>query len=430
MKYVKSDGTSEEIPQKQGKASTNPDGSTTFTMDGTLEYTEIAPGIIVKAADLIREPAAFRKYYTGKAAEWERWLWSVGNAFYNGLPEDLQAKIDKQEKQLFKGEKATHKKARLLTNQQTRSHSTQMDIFNSLGDDIKSEIETDTKKKPPKIYGPALTTREHLLIDAIQKLLHQKSEIYDTTSEKYYAGNYEPKDGSKVMKFDVPTKSSYTEERTSPAIKFTRNELAKEFTGGRTPSGKDQAEAMEILRKIAGRKYLFVYEEKLPDSKDGNPRRREIEHYTQLFELLIDRDLEGDKKTKTEKIIREEIAIRLHPIFRTNIDTKFITAPDDIIRRTRAASGGREIDHATLQLRDYLLQEHSQKRYNVKISVSKLYSIIAEKYRLRKDYPTCRKKMMQGIEICKNLGILEGWKEEPGAGGEPMIIFALCREWI
>ena len=441
MKYLKPDGTSEDIrqntpaPHPVKLRRTGPDAPTnnTFEINISLEYTEIAPGIVVKAIDLLENPAGFRKHYTGKAVEWERFLWSVGKIFYNRLREDLQDAVDKLEKKLFKKKDSYYLASRPLNTQQTRNYTTQLEISYALSDETKMQIEADPQaKNPPKIYGPALKTGEHLVIDCLQKLLHKKSEIYDPTSEKYYAGNYFPGEDGKeeLLKIDVPIKSSYAVSQISPAIQFTLYELAKEYTGGRAPSGKDQKDVKKILDALADRKYLFVYTEKLPDTIKGNKRRREVEHYTELVEFLTSREIESDKQTQTETIIKEDIVLRLHPIFRTNIATENIQTPDDMVSRTKIAAGGRQVDQSTIQLRKYLLQEHSYKRYNPKIGLHKLYSIIAEADRLRKNYPRCRKKLLQGIEVCKNLGIVEGWKEEPGAGGEPIITFALCREWI
>jgi len=435
MKYLKSDGTSEDIPQDTPAPHpvklrrTGPDAPTnnTFEINISLKYTEIAPGIVVKAIDLLENPAGFRKHYKGKVVEWERFLWSVGKTFYNRLSEDLQAANDKLEKKLFKKKDSYYLKSRALNTQQTRNYSTQLEILYSASDETKKEIEADTKEKnPPKIYGPALKTGEHLVLECLQKLLHKKSEIYDSTSEKYYAGNYFPnKDGKEeLVKIDVPIKSSYAISQISPAIQFTLYELAKEYTGLRAPSGKDQQEVNKILLALANRKYLFVYTEKLPDRKKGENRREVVEHYAELLEFLT------RKEIGFETIIKEDIVLRLHPIFRTNIATENIQTPDDMVSRVRIAAGGREVDHSTLQLKDYLLQEHSHKRYNPKIGLHKLYSIVAEADRLRKNYPRCRKKLLQGIEVCKNLGIVEGWKEDIGATGEPVITFALCREWI
>jgi hypothetical protein len=435
MKYLKPDGTSEDIPQDNPAPHpvklrrTGPDAPTnnTFEINISLEYTEIAPGIVVKAIDLLENPAGFRKHYKGKAIEWERFLWSVGKIFYNRLREDLQDAVDKLEKKLFKKKDSYYLKSRALNTQQTRNYSTQLEILYSASDETKKEIEADTKEKnPPKIYGPALKTGEHLVLECLQKLLHKKSEIYDSTSEKYYAGNYFPnKDGKEeLVKIDVPIKSSYAISQISPAIQFTLYELAKEYTGLRAPSGKDQQEVNKILLALANRKYLFVYTEKLPDRKKGENRREVVEHYAELLEFLT------RKEIGFETIIKEDIVLRLHPIFRTNIATENIQTPDDMVSRVRIAAGGREVDHSTLQLKDYLLQEHSHKRYNPKIGLHKLYSIVAEADRLRKNYPRCRKKLLQGIEVCKNLGIVEGWKEDIGATGEPVITFALWREWI
>jgi hypothetical protein len=439
MKYLKSDGTSEDIPQDNPAPPpvklrrTGPDAPTnnTFEINISLEYTEIAPGIVVKAIDLLENPAGFRKHYKGKVVEWERFLWSVGKIFYNRLREDLQAANDKLEKKLFPEDvKASHLKSRLLVSQQVRNKSTQLEIFGKLDEETKTQIE---KSEEPslKIYGPAQTTGEHQLIDCICKLLHHKSENKNKNSEKYYAGNYFAEESDiAANKVEVSIKGSRPDDQIAPWLKFTPYELAKEYTGNRAPSGKDIEEVMKILHKLADRKYLWQYKYKLQDSSRGNARHRVVEYYKELLDIIKDRDIETDAKNLTQTITREEVLIRLHPIFRTNIATDFIINPDDMVSRTKIAAGGRQVDHAALQLRDLLQQAHSRKEYNPDMYLHKLYSIIAEPDRQRKNYPKCRKKLLEGIKLCKNLGLLEGWKEEPGTTGETLVTFALCREWI
>jgi hypothetical protein len=435
MKYITITGEEADIPPAgDGHKVIKDDGSIELNYNVKFNYVEIdskhSPGIVARAEDIISNPAVFKKYYKGTAAEWELFQYSIGKVFYHSLPAASRSRVDKMEKSLSP-KKQTFLSSKALTTQQTRHYWTQQEIFSKLEDETKDEIGPQTPSV--KVFGPAIKTSEYQLIECLQKLLHTKSETKDPKSEKYYAGNYFPnkEDEQGIVKYEIPVKGQISDTRIAPTISFTRYELAKEYTGGRTPSGNDIKEVWNLLQTLANRKYLFVYTIPVPKTQQGKIRRKEIEHYRELLDILNEKEIETDENTKEDKVIGRTIHITLHPVFRDGIDKEFIIKPVDIAHRTKIATAGREIDHSTYQLREYLLQEHSAKRYTPQIGLHKLYSTIAEKYRQRRNYKKCKEKLLQGIEVCKNLGLLESWKESTSkTTGDPIITFSLCREWI
>ena len=112
-------------------------------------------------------------------------------------------------------------------------------------------------------------------------------------------------------------------------------------------------------------------------NKDGGKTEHKIEGFRKLIDIAkisrTDYNRENIELSKTEETI-----IVLNPIFRRQIDSKFVSYPNDINRRTIIAYGSHNLPEITIRLRDYLMREHSSKRYQPEISLDKLYYLLSE----------------------------------------------------
>ena len=134
-------------------------------------------------------------------------------------------------------------------------------------------------------------------------------------------------------------------------------------------------------------------------------------------------------KEDIEMSKKEETVILLNPIFRRQIDSKFIVTPNDINRRTIIAYGSHNLSDIALRLRDYLMRELSSKRYEPEINLDKLYYLLAEKWMRESRKKKVKEYTEKAIETVKALGILLSFEIKPASTGEPKIVFLLNKDW-
>ena len=120
----------------------------------------------------------------------------------------------------------------------------------------------------------------------------------------------------------------------------------------------------------------------------------------------------------------------LHPIFRRQIDSKFILYPVDINKRTIIAYGNNKVSEATLRLRDYLMRELSSKHYNPEIMLDRLYYLLAEKQMRESRKAKVKKDTDKALETVKKLGLLKSYKTvKAKTTGEPKVVFTLNKDF-
>jgi len=178
---------------------------------------------------------------------------------------------------------------------------------------------------------------------------------------------------------------------------------------------------------LDSKNFLLSYIETIR-KPDGGRIENKIEAFEKLIKIL--------KLTKTEYTTedielskQEDTVIALHPIFRRQIDSKFILYPSDINRRTFIAYGSHMLSDIALRLRDYLMRELSSKHYTPEIMLDRLYWLLAEKWMKESRKKKVKEFTNKAIETVLNLGLLKSYEIVTGATGELKVVFTLNKEW-
>ena len=304
----------------------------------------------------------------------------------------------------------------LKYNYPNKDKSPQLSLFDSLDNSTKRDIQATNVEVTEIVEGIKLSPGEQKVIDSLCKLLHEKSQTKDAKEDSYYSGN----SGSEL--------TMYGGEKTpAPKLSFTLYELTKEYKGGEIIGGKDIENVKTILQALDERKFLLSYIE-TTKIKNGGRIERKIEDFSKIIHILKISQTEFSKED-IELSKQEETIIALSPIFRRQIDSKFILYPNDITKRTIIAYGSHNLSDIALRLRDYLIREFSSKRYTPEIGLDKLYYLLAEKWMKEGRKKKVREYTKKALETVKALGLLNSYKVETGANGEPKIIFSLNKEW-
>jgi len=281
----------------------------------------------------------------------------------------------------------------------------------------KQLIEKEGIQRSELVEGIRLSPSVHKLIDCLSKMLHEKSQNTDPEGENYFTGNKD---------FDI---MQYGPDKDTPAPKlaFTIYELAKEYKGGEYVSGKDIDNVKSILQELDKQRFLISYIETVP-TKGGGRIENKIEGFKRLIEILkISQTLYSKEDIELSK--KEETVIVLNPIFRRQIYNKCILYPSDINRRTIIAYGSHNLSETVIRLRDYLAREMSQKRYSPEIYQDRLYYMLNEKWMNEGRKKKVKEFTDKALETCKTMGMIKEYKIEPGATGEPKVIFTLNKKW-
>jgi len=293
----------------------------------------------------------------------------------------------------------------------------QPSLFDTLEDSTKKAIETVGGVEITEIVeGIKLSPSETKVIDCLCKLLHENSQTLDAKKKDYYSGN-------KGLRL-----TQYGGDKTpAPILAFTLYELTKEYKGGEYVGGKDIDNVKQILTGLDERKFLLSYVE-TTKTKGGGRVERKIEEFKKLIHIVKISQTEFNKED-IELSKLEETVILLNPIFRRQIDSKFILYPNDINKRTIIAYGSHNLSEITLRLRDYLIKEKALKHYSPPIMLDRLYWMLAEKWMRESRKTKVKEYTEKAIETVKTLGILNSYEIKTGATGEPKVIFTINKDW-
>ena len=292
----------------------------------------------------------------------------------------------------------------------------QPSIFDILQSETLKDIEGAGVEVTQVVEGIKLSPSETKVIDCLCKLLHENSQTSDAKKEGYYTGNLSPE----------PIKYGGGENTPAPKLAFTLYELTKEYKGGGYVAGKDIENVKQILTELNSKQFLIRYTENTK-GKNGKWIKKEYEAFRRLID--VDRatlsygvgDIEQYKKTET--------VILLNPIFRRQIDSKFILYPNDINKRTIIAYGSHNVSDITLRLRDYLLRLHSSPKMSREITLDRLYYLLAEKWMRESRKKKVKEYTEKALETVKALGLLLSYEIKPASTGEPKIVFTLNKDW-
>jgi len=337
-----------------------------------------------------------------------------GGLGFNPIPKGA-AEI--KETKVGKFKRSGHLTDQVLKYNYPKENKGQLSIFDSLQDSTKNAIETVGGVETTEIVeGIKLSPSETKIIDCLCKLLHENSQTLDPKKEDYYSGN----NGFKLVEYGG-------DKTPAPKLAFTLYELTKEYKGGEYVGGKDIDNVKQILTGLNERKFLLSYVE-TTKTKGGGRVERKIEEFKKLIDILQISQTEFNKED-IELSKLEETVILLNPIFKREIDSKFILYPNDINKRTIIAYGSHNLPEITLRLREYLMREYSSKRYKPEIGLNKLYYLLAEKWMRESRKAKVKQYTEKALETVKTLGLLESYEIKTGSTGEPKVIFTLNKSW-
>jgi hypothetical protein len=325
-------------------------------------------------------------------------------------------KKEKSEKKKGKYKRSGHLQDQLL--KYTYPKDNTPDLFSSLKDETKGTIEDRGVERSQVVEGIKLSPAETKVIDTLCKLLHHSSQNLEPKKDLYYTGNKD----AEIMNYGEET-------AIAPKLGFTLYDFTKEYIGiDKKVGGKDIENVSNILKGLSTKEFLIRYKEEVKQ-KTGGKIIRELEVFNKIISLPTLKEKVYNKE-EIEISKTEETLIVLHPIFRSQIDSKFIVYPDDITQRTILAYGSSNVSQITLNLREYLMREHSSKHYNPEIGQERLYYLLAEKWMLESRKSKVKEYTEKALEVVKDIGLLESYKIEIAkTTGEPKYIFKLNKDF-
>ncbi|GAB3284462.1 hypothetical protein GCM10027347_61450 [Larkinella harenae] len=321
-----------------------------------------------------------------------------------------------------------------------KGQSDQLSIFDQLLPTTQDKITKLGKSAEwinEKGIGLKLTKGEHKLLICISKLLHKKSQHTDKTRSDYFTGNVDPNIVAPRETYREGTDLRFDKRnRRTASLALTLYEITKEYKGGETPSGRDVQNVLGMLMPLANdpdKRALIKYTR---ETKDPSARGGRIVDEIEGFETLLDifttnRKIynENDVLTST----RSEVIIYLNPIFRDQIESKYIEYPDDFIKRIIDANKSHNISEVTFRLIDFLAHARSNKPKDGKTEVyeEKLYYKLAEDWMKdpKRGKSFIKKAVDKAIEVSVSIGLLLGFERTAGATGSPKYIFSLNANW-
>jgi hypothetical protein len=316
-----------------------------------------------------------------------------------------------------KFKRSGHLTDQILKYEYPKDKKGQLTLWDKLDIETRAEIENSPIEITEIVEGIKLSPSEQKVIDSLCKLLHENSQVVDPKSPDYYTGNMDYSLVSHGKEKDTP----------APKLAFTLYELTKEYKGEEYVAGKDIENVKNILQGLDSRRFLLSYVETTL-TKGGGKLERKIEDFRKLIHIVTISEIEYNRdNVELWKI--EQTVILLNPIFRRQIDSKFILYPNDINRRTIIAYGSHNLSDITLRLRDYLIRELSSKRYTPEIGVDRLYWMLSEKWMKESRKKKVKEFTDKALETVTALGILESYKYKTSSTGEPKIIFTLNKDW-
>ena len=325
-----------------------------------------------------------------------------------------------EEGKVGKYKRAGHLTDQILKYNYPKGNSNQLSIFDSLRDTTRRTIETVGETvKEELVEGIKLSPSQTKVIDCLCKLLHQKSQNLEPEQKDYYSGNK----GYELVNF------SGMSNALAPNLAFTLYELTKEYKGEEKKiSGKDMYLVSQILVELNNKRFLLSYVE-TTKTKDGGRIERKIEDFQKLINIpSISETIFSKDNIQLSK--KEDVLISMNPIFRRQIDSKFILYPNDINKRTIIAYGSHNVSDIAFRLRDYLLKELSLKHYKPEIMLERLYYLVADRWMRESRKKKVKEYLEKALEMVATLGILESFKIVPSKiTGESKMMFTLNKHW-
>lgn len=308
----------------------------------------------------------------------------------------------------------------LMLNKSNRSKKE--DIFSSLKSETKEAIMKKSisvemiNRKGAKIE---LSGAEWKLIDTLSELLHERAiNVSDPNNVDFYTSI----DGEEMINFGNITAPS---ER----LILTLYQITLKYKGGASVSGKDIETVKNILinwNENSEKRVLIRYTREF--IRDKKKYTHEIETFQPLVQLATEKLTSEDVLGERKEV--EEIIVYLNPIFRDQIETKYINYPTDLNKKMVEAWGGQNISEIMYKLRDYLAREYSAKRFRCEINLDNLYWQLSEKWVLQRNTTKIQEYLDRSIKALINLGLLKEFSLENNKTGGKKYVFTLNENWI
>ena len=319
--------------------------------------------------------------------------------------------------------KAKFKKPGHLVDQMLKTapkKSDPLDLFSELSEETKIELQGEGVEITRELFSMInLTASEMKIQDTFSILLSQQSQTEDPDKPGYYIGTKEKKQASFLG----------GKGAISPTIEFSLYTITKEFKGGKTPTGKDLENVKTILTELEKKKFFHSYTETRTDKKTKKSLTIERTGYKPLFQIeevkFTLKDGDGKQTLKGETI-----AVVLSPIYREQIESKYILQPVDIIQQLTLAHGNDKIPLATYNLKEYLFRELSSKHYECKITARKLYETLEPRLMQVPRLQQAKENTTRAIETLITLGLLEKYELGKSQVGEDMFTFYLNKKYL
>jgi len=297
----------------------------------------------------------------------------------------------------------------------------QLTLFESLPESIRDVMEGDEIAETEILAGVQLTSLQSQVVEGLCICLYDRSNTIDATDRSFYAGT-----GGQAVRYGKG-------EAIQPTLEISIYDLAKAMYPNDKISGKQMETINKTLLEISNKKYLFRYKEKI-----GYDKKREeniMEIITDYDNLIKLRRREGvtEKDGKITSLLYKKDLIVLHPIFKRQIDTKFIKVPRDLHKRIVIAHGNARIPEATIQLKLYLLHKLSAQRSrgknNPEITEKNLLYAIAGNYMQQSRKKLAKQSVTKAIQTMLDIGLLESYDYVDAKTGGKKYVFKLNKNF-
>lgn len=296
----------------------------------------------------------------------------------------------------------------------------QLLLFDLLNPDTKQEVE----KHKIEVIGIDNTQAQNRALFAIQKLLYETN----------YKGN--------LKGHEVGRDNSFKFKGYLPILKFTPAQYLEAYGVGKRETARgymefnanERAEALQALRDLHDKRYLFYYERKnwIKNSKGQSEERfdviktvRPLITITEGYEALTrpERDIvkSGESTQETDAKLKY-IVLEPCPILVDQIDKYFVLKPANCYQEVKLLVG--KASKYVYLFIDYLLTEAELNRrkntgWIIKLNYETLaYKLRMDSYIKRRRTKRIRQTLNRCYEIAKQLGYLLDYRTIQGVTQE------------
>ena len=306
-----------------------------------------------------------------------------------------------------------------------KSEFVQGNLFAQLLDETKRKLAADGVVEDKLITpGITLTDTEHKIVDCITVFQGTKSNnIYNIEDkDTFYSGNVDA----------VPALyGGNNQTAIAPVLRFKPSELYEAYTGTKNYSGRDIQHIKTVFENLSRKHFLIQYS-RTSRGKSADITQT-IEEYMPLFRILKYTE-EIKHKTKdgaddyTER--KEEILIKLNPIWKHQIENWYVDMPVNITALTKKAVGRADYPECINLLRDALLQDFKKnikREYNYETLI---YLLKLDNYLKQSRKKLIKERIDQSIKAVIDMGLITNVEEVAGAKGQKKVVFYFNKDFL